>query len=765
MMTAGFGIERIGLLALRFPRTTLAIIAALLPLCFYGASQLTFSSDVREIFRSGGTEFDRLDTLNSQYPRAGEDVLIAVEGDNLLEPSNLEALQALHLELSLNEDVAHVLSMFSVRAPPEGAEASPQPIFPPDVSELDEDEVADLRGRVMAHPLVSGRLLSEDGTLALVALSLREQAYDEEQAREIVDEIRNTTAEVLEGTGLTATLTGETVMQVEIVATLIKDQQTFIGAGIVIGLVVFWLMFRRLLYVLIAGTTTLVGISLLLGTMWLIGQEVNVLTNVVPVVVMVLVFSDALHVLFSIRRSRAAGRPLEESIARAVRNVGPACVLTSLTTMLALLSLMLVDHPFIARFGLTAAIGTGLAVFATLTVIPALSALTMRGVKGKSLKVGATVVERLIARLCGVAADLVARRAPIIAIAGVLVTVGAGLLYAMNEPSYRYSEHLPRDNPAFSAINTINQKLVGSNVIHIAIEWPEDYTLASDETLNAVADAHALLEKEPTFQGVFSLRNVREWLAQEAQPPGPESLALLQKLDPPLAARLFSPPNRSVLLTGYFGDLDASELVPVQDALKEQLGELEEKYPEASFMVTGLVPLSAWASYEMIEELNVSLMTAIAVIITSIAVAMWSAVAGLVSIVPNLLPIAMGGAYLYLTGSGLQFTSVVAFTIGFGIAVDSTIHVLNRYRLERAQKRGVQAALKETVTKIGPVVVVSTLVLSAGMASTWFSEMPMLRLFGTIAVIVITTSLVGAILLLPAIISLVKRMWPRLRIV
>jgi hypothetical protein len=93
---------------------------------------------------------------------------------------------------------------------------------------------------------------------------------------------------------------------------------------------------------------------------------------------------------------------------------------------------------------------------------------------------------------------------------------------------------------------------------------------------------------------------------------------------------------------------------------------------------------------------------------------------------------------------------------GFGIAVDNTIHVLNRYRLARSKGKAVNPALAETIKIVGPILMVSTIVLIAGFGSTLLSELPNLRLFGLISIILLATALLANLLILPATISVVE---------
>jgi predicted RND superfamily exporter protein len=220
------------------------------------------------------------------------------------------------------------------------------------------------------------------------------------------------------------------------------------------------------------------------------------------------------------------------------------------------------------------------------------------------------------------------------------------------------------------------------------------------------------------------------------------------------------PDENSVLVTAQFAELASDQLEPILDRLERRLKDAQDRDPKVEIAVTGIVPISARASHDMIQQLNRSLMIAIGLILVLIALAMRSLGAGLVSILPNLFPIAMGGAYLYLVEGGLQFTSLVAFTVGFGIAVDSTIHMLNRYRLEKSDKDEVTTSLRRTITTVGPVIIMSTVVLAAGIGTSLLSSLPMVHLYGAVVVIVLLSAMIGDLLFLPALMATVA-VWRR----
>ncbi|MGK2922977.1 MAG: efflux RND transporter permease subunit [Methyloceanibacter sp.] len=754
-MTAGFGLEKLGLVSLRYPWICLAIAVLVTPILAFGASQLQFSSDIREIFRSGDPAFDQLDIVEERFPDVQRDIHVVVSSDKPFDLEDLKALKELDKELAALAGVRSVLSMFSaIQEPEEGAEL--QPLFPDDLDTIENWDA--LRGEATENPLVAEKLLSDDGSLAVFSVSLTEKNRSEETDRRLVGEVRTKAEEVLAGTDLNLALTGLAVMRIEIVSSLARDQKIFRYLALGVSLVIAWLFFRRLAFVAVAGIPAVAAVIWLLGGMWLAGQEINLLTGVAPTIVLVIVFSDCLHLLFSVRNGVRAGADLEAAIDRAVRRVGPACVLTSLTTTLALASLIWMPHPFVANFGIVAASGTAVALIGTLILVPPLALLFLRSfARENQQQVEKNSVLRGIDTVCHVAADAVTIAPRAITAVGVLLVLAGGFLHLLNEPRYSYASNLPQNHPALAGLNAVDSKLAGANALLVALVWPKDYHLMSFHTLDVIRKVHATLAREPALGAITSAHTIEEWLGGGVE--GEDRLMefLEGAQDTSLVKGLASLDENSVLVTAWFGELTSDELDPMMDRLERRLNRIaEEDRSKVEISVTGIVPVTARASHEMIELLNRSLMITVGMILVLIALAMRSVGAGLVSILPNLFPLAMGGAYLYLVGWGLQFTNLVAFTVGFGIAVDSTIHVLNRYRLEKSDEVDLDSALRQTITAVGPVVIISTIVLAAGIGTSLLSELPMVSLYGTIVVIVLLASMVGALLFLPALMETVE---------
>jgi uncharacterized protein len=339
-----------------------------------------------------------------------------------------------------------------------------------------------------------------------------------------------------------------------------------------------------------------------------------------------------------------------------------------------------------------------------------------------------------------------------------------GIAYTQLKPHYRLADQVPDKEQALAATGRIDQKLTGANPVHVMIRWTGNQSLYDPSTLAAIAQAHDVLEQRVGLGNVWSLESLRRWLAAA----GDDSIENVKKyvgiLPEHLVRRFIAADEKAVLVTARLPDVDASEILPVVDKLDKELEPIRQANPNYEIYVTGLPAIAARNSAELIWELNWGLVGDMFVIFIFIGIALRSALVGFASIMPSLFPIFATGAILWATGQGLQFASIVAITVAFSLAIDSTIHFLNRFRLEE-DRMGPDATPHQVLMRsahyIGPPVVLTTIVLALGLGVTMLSHLPSLRLFGELAAVCLFASLIGQLVILPAVLMVGRRLLPR----
>jgi predicted RND superfamily exporter protein len=741
------GIERLGLISLRFPVAAAIMLVVLAVLGGIGVARLKVDDSLSQLFRSNTPEYRQFEETVTRFPSAEYDVLVVVEADDLLARGNIEKLREAVTDLQLIDGTRGLISLFSARQPPEGNEL-PAPVFPDELPQgADYDKLV---AKVRANEIIRGKLLSEDGTLALIVLSLKPEIVATEGLRKVVGEIRETMDQDLAGSDLKSELSGVPVMQLEIRNAVERDRILYNAIGFFAGCGIAILFFRRVSFMIIAAAPPLIAILLALGTFGWFNFRLNMFLNVMTPLIMVISFADSMQLTFAARDRLIAGEDKYTAFRNVLFIVGPACVLTHATAGLSFIALLFSQSDLIRAFGEAGLLATIIALLTVLLVLPLLGVLLLRDTSGFAVKVrGADTGVDLLRRFCAWIAARMVSRPGFFSLIGIAVVVILGIIYANLQPRYRLADQVPDREQAVSASNRLDTKLTGAQPIDVLIQFPKGESLYSPETLATIADVHNVVERQAGVGNVLSLETLRRWLAEKA---GKHDVATLKQyvdiLPAFLTRRFVSEQQDAVLVSGRIPDVDANQLLPVVDSLDKRLNDVRAKHRGYEIAVTGLSAIAARNSANMIGKLNRGLTIEIVFVAAFIGLAFRSFVVMLVSILPGVFPILLSGALLYAMGEGLQFASIVALTVSFGLGLSATIHFLNRLRLEDSPDRDPAIAVERATVLVGPALILTSVVLACGLAVTVFSDLPSLRLFGWLSAFAMIAALIADLLIL-----------------
>jgi predicted RND superfamily exporter protein len=746
-MSIAFGLERIGLIAIRAPVLSCIILLAMVIGAVFGIERIKIDDSLSQLFRSNSKEYRQYEAVTKRFPSTEYDVLVVVEGKTLLQRPNLEKLRDLVTDLQLVEGTRGLISLFSARQAPAPGKL-PAALFPSELPQgADYDKFIET---VKTNEIIRGKLLSEDGTLALIVLSLDPSIVGNSGLKKTITDIRKIMTDDLAGTGLTKELSGVPVMQLEIRNAVERDGLIYNIAGILAGCLIAILFFRKVSFMIVAAFPPLLAILLSLGILGWAGFSLNMFLNVMTPLIMVISFSDSMQLTFAARDRLLAGEDRFSAFRNAILVVGPACVLTHATAGISFLALQFSDSDLIRTFGEAGLAATIIALLAVLSLVPVFGVLLVRNeqtfaAKFKSADAG---VNALRAFCYWIAVRMVSRPGLFSLIAVVFVG-GLAVVYANLEPRYRLADQVPDKQQAVAASGRLDAKLTGANPIDVLIEFPKGASLYAPETLQTIADVHAMVEAQAGVGNVWSLETLRRWLAQKA---GSSDVATLKEyvsvIPEHLVRRFISADEDAVVVSGRVPDRDSSEILPVVEKLDAALNVVRQKHPGYEIAVTGLSAIAARNSANMIEKLNRGLTIEFALVAVFIGLAFRSWVVMFACILPGIFPVVLSGTVLYALGEGLQFASVVALTVSFGLGLSATIHFLNRLRLETTPGIDPALAVERATVLVGPALILTTVVLACGLVVTVFSDLPSLRLFGWLSAFAMVAALVADLFIL-----------------
>src|SRR3982075_863767 len=756
-----FGLERIGLIAVQAPILSCVIFVALIVGAIFGIQRIKIDDSLSQLFRSNSKEYRQYEAETKRFPATEFDVLVVVEGKTLLSRDNLEKVRDLVTDLQLVEGTRGLISLFSARQAPAPGKL-PSALFPPDLPQgADYDKFIET---VKSNEIIRGKLLSEDGTLALIVLSLEPEVVASNKLSKTVGDIRKLMADDLAGSGLNAELSGVPVMQLEIRNAVERDGLTYNILGILAGCIIAIIFFRKVSFMVAAAFPPMIAILLALGGLGWANFNLNMFLNVMTPLIMVISFSDSMQLTFAARDRLIAGQDKYTAFKNAVLVVGPACVLTHGTAGISFIALQFSNSDLIRKFGEAGLAATVIALIAVLSLVPVFGVLFVRNERIFAVKFqSADAGVQALRNFCYWIAVRMVSRPGLFSLIAVAFVGGLAVIYANLEPRYRLADQVPDKQQAVAASGRLDAKLTGANPIDVLIEFPKGASLYAPETLQTIADVHASVEKQAGVGNVWSLETLRRWLAEKA---GSSDVATLKEyvsvIPEHLVRRFISANQDAVVVSGRVPDLDSSQILPVVEKLDAALDDVRKKHPGYEIAVTGLSAIAARNSASMIEKLNRGLTIEFALVAVFIGLAFRSVVVMFSCILPGIFPVVLSGTVLWVLGEGLQFARVVALPVSFGLGLSATIHFLNRFRLEERPDEDPAKAVEQATVLVGPPLILTSVVLACGLIVTVFSDLPSLRLFGWLSAFAMLAALAADLLILRPTVTFLSRLARRM---
>jgi uncharacterized protein len=750
MKSIGFGLERIALLAVARPWLAAAFIAVLLAISGYGFLAVNFDEDLGSVFSGNTKEFAAYEKATQQFVNPENEIVILVEGDHLADPDTFARLRDFQFELQLVDGVANVFSPFGLRQPPDPAGNAPLLI-----DDAATKLTPELISRVRSHPLLGAKLLAADASAMLFVLTPEPSDTASAalaKAGEIKDEVEGIAANLFADTGTRITITGFPIVRMNVVQILIRDQRVLNAVGAAIGFLMSLLIFRSFTAAVMTAVPAIISGIVVAGGLGAVGIPITVMTNIVPVLVMILGYADSMHLCRTWRLERDKGVGIADAAHHSIETVGPACVLASLTTAVAFLSLVFSDVKVVSDFGWVGALGCMVGVFVVL-ILHVLFALTI-GRFWKASDGTASTIMGWLARPSAASGRFVTNNVRAINLVVFALILVCGMMYADLKPEYSVREHLSAKDPAIAALTTIDEKLGGTYPVHIIVPLG-DLPLTSPQAIEKIGAVHRAVANVDGVGTPLSLWSLVEWLGGDLDA---ETLKRVQHiiddLPPASRQRFYGPDGRTLV---------SLSIAEAPTAVTRDLIDRIERAAKAAggpdIVVTGVTVITAREATRTISNLNYSLMGAVVSGLLVILIAFHSWRIAVTSIIPNVLPLLGTGALLFLLGRGLQFNGVLALTVAFGIAVDGTIHYLNHFFRSGDDSLPLKERLVRTSRGIGPQLFATTAVIVTGLAATQTSEMPTVALFGMLAAVTLVIGLAGDLIVLPALMAGAAKQW------
>tara|TARA_X000000950_G_scaffold276999_1_gene365758 strand:+ start:56 stop:1903 length:1848 start_codon:yes stop_codon:yes gene_type:complete len=532
-----------------------------------------------------------------------------------------------------------------------------------------------------------------------------------------------------------------------------------LGATLITSLI-FFLFFRSFRATFISLFVVAIGVMWAFGILGWLGYEITVLTALIPPLIIVIGVPNCIFLINKYQQEIAKHKNQAKSLQRVIIKVGNATLMTNLTTASGFATFILTNSKILKEFGVVASVNI-IAIFAlSLLIIPISYSLMpipkkkhLKHLKNKSIDFFVSWMENKVRK----------KRVNVYIVSLIGLIVGITGIYQI-KISGSLIEDMPKSADFFQDIRFFDQSFNGIVPVEIWIDSKRENGIVKPATLQRMNRLQQTIEEIPELAPPLSVVNAVKFAKQAYYNGNPNYYALPTSQENSfIYPYLNNAKGTNQLITGYvdstgqYGrittymkDIETEKMERIETYLREAMTKI---FPEQRYgaEMTGKALLFLKGTKYLINNLILSLSLAILLIALFMAFLFRSFKMIIISLIPNLLPLIITAGVMGFTGIPLKPSTILVFSIAFGISVDDTIHFLAKYRQELISNgwkinKAVFAALRET----GISMFYTSIVLFFGFSVFLSSNFGGTQALGGLVAVTLLMAMLANLVLLPS---------------
>ena len=687
---------------------------------------------------------------NSQETFGSESVTVVyLEDADLFAAEKLVAIQSALKAIDSIPEVKRTVSLFSLRYLRTIDEYVYTDPYLKQIPKKQEWAQA-VKQAALNNPLVKGNLLSADGRVMAINVyfdaNVQKQGLEEQLTAAL-----NSAIEPLKPQLDRVFHFGDPSIKTGIMSQIRADQKLILPLAAFVLLVTLGLILRRPSAVIVPMMTAGLSIIWVVGLMATLGIPFNVLTAVVPALIIIVGSTEDIHLITEYQSALQRGASHRRALLLMAKHKSTAVSLTFATTCVGFLSIAFNRIDLLAEFGLVTATGLLLNFLITITLVPVCVQWCKRYAIGRP-GVRSAVFENWASRI----SDFTFQYSQTIieVLLGTLVVCAIWATHTEVNNNVMDYFNPASDKPQQAEL--LHQNLSGIQTLSVIVEGPEDSflnvpVLQALQNLQGYINNTGKFDKSVSFADFVSV--VHSGLDENPSetntlPSKSEMLAeYMAMMGQPAAASFVSEDYSQARILIRHAIHSSTEL---NQAAAEIL-EYAEKYldPSLEVKVTGASYLSSQASDYIISGQVRSLIIMMLMIFLLVAILFKSLKAGLVAVVANLFPIIVLFGVLGLFNIPLDTGTTMVGAISMGICIDHTIHFLMRYQYLASQELDEEKIIRKVVRLESTPIIATALALAMGFATLAFSSFPPIARFGLLSAMIMLLALISTFVIIP----------------
>lgn len=730
----------------------------------YRAKDIKMSYEMAQVLPKSDSTLLTFQRFQEKFGQEGSIMVIGVKDEKLYELQNFNAWLKLSEQLKLIEGVDEVVSLGSIYRLERNREErkfEPELLFentPQTQAELDS-----LIEEVYQLPFYKGFVYSRDSSTTLMALTLDRDLLDSKDRGVLMGELLPMIKDFETQTSLKVRYSGLPYIRANNTSKVSEEIKLFILLAILITATILLLFFRSFKAMVVSMIVVLIGVVWSVGIQVMYGYPVTILTSLIPPLIIVIGIPNCIFILNKYHQEYKRHGNQILALSRVIQKIGNAIFLTNTTTSLGFGTFIFTNSQILIEFGIVATFGIASVFLVSITLLPIILSFQKppkeRHTKHLERKWVHSVVEQLVL--------IVTKHRPAVFVVSILIIVASVYGSTLIKTTGNIADDLPRKDPVYLDLQFFESNFNGVLPFEVTIDTRKKGGATRLSTLKRIEDLQAVIESYPEFSKPLSIVEGLKFAKQSYYGGRVSKYSLMNRQEqsfilPYLSGaagngeemlQSYLDSNRQITrITAQVADVGSNRMEELLTSLESRIDSIfsADQY-DVEYTGTSVVWLKG-TDY-LVKNLFLSLGIAIVLIAIIMAFLFSSARMVLVSLVPNLLPLLFTAGVMGYFGISIKPSTILIFSIAFGISVDDTIHYLAKYRQELSKhslnlREACLLALKET----GVSMIYTSIVLFFGFGVFTASEFGGTVALGLLVSITLLIAMASNLILLPSLI-------------
>ncbi len=738
----------------------LVLLAVLTGLMGYQARKVEISYEFGGLLPEDDSTYQVYEAYRKIFPRDGNIMVLGVDSEKLYRKETFNAWYRFGKKIQELERVDSVLSeahLFGMRKHPEKTRFQLYPLMEDTLSSA--SEMGRMKERIRDLPFYRKLIYNDSTEASLMMIYLDRGILDSRERMETVHRIQEM-GEKFSEEHLDLHYSGLPYVRTLVTDRVREELKLFLVLAVLATAGILFFFFRSFRVVLFSLLVVGVGVVWSLGTIALFGFKLSIVMVLIPPLIIVIGIPNCVFLLNKYHNEFVVHGNKIKAITRIIHRIGNATFLTNTTTALGFATFIFTESSVLREFGIVASLNIlGIFLF-SLLIIPIVYSFLPEPKRRHTSHLRRSWIRSIIEGLT----KLVAKHRPWVYATTILVLLLSIFGITLMETSGRVADDLPKNDPVQKDLRFFQHHFDGVLPFEVVVDAGKKGRVRSLSTLRRIDTFQDTLEQRPELSRPISIVNGLKFARQAFYNGNPERYGLIGPQEKSFIAPYLNGGSTSSLLTGTFIDpseryarisakVDDIGTLPMNEMLSELRPAADSIFKGGRYDVsfTGSSIVFFKGTEYLVKNLFISLSIAIFLIALIMALLFRSPRMVLLSLIPNLIPLVITAALMGYFNIFIKPSTVLVFSIAFGISVDDTIHYLAKYRQELKHRNGdVASAVLEALKETGVSMFYTSVVLFFGFSVFTISDFGGNQAIGTLVSITLLIAMLANLVLLPS---------------